>query len=205
MQTPESKIREVVFHPEEELRLTALAYFARSHTEDESIMPLVIEAVEKYGRDKAFRILRDADSLPQTEATVRWLVDELSKDWDLGDVTHDNYCCAVALILCQARTDLLRPDMADLRCFPEELRDWFRERLEMASWEWDTGWPTLLPGAGQGLMAGKPVRGVLTDRANVDDSWTKHTNRRSFWGHFGGRTGNSEAVSIQFKQSVASS
>ena len=143
MRIPESKIKEVVLHPEEEVRLTALAYFARSRTEDESIMPLVIEAVEKYGRDTAFRILRDADSLPQTDATIGWLTEELPKDWDLGDVGNDNHCFAVALIFCQTHTTLLDPLMAELRCFPEELKDRFLKRLEMASWDWQTGWSAL--------------------------------------------------------------
>ena len=143
MRTTESKIKQAILHPEDEVRSTALAYFARSHSADESIMPLVIEAVEQFGRNKAFSILRGADSLPQTEATIGWLTEELSKDWSLGDVGNDNYCFAVALILCDARTDLLLPEMADLRCFPEELQGWFHERLKMASWGWGTGWNTL--------------------------------------------------------------
>ena len=143
MRTPESRIKEAILHPEEEVRLTAVSYFSRSHGRDETVMPLVIEAVEKYGRDHAFRTLRDADALPQTEATVGWLAGELSKDWDLADVTNDNYCFAVALILCNGRIDLLRPDLVDLPRFPEELRDWLLERLEMATWDWHTGWAVL--------------------------------------------------------------
>ena len=143
MRTPESKIKEAILHPEGEVRLTALDYFTRLPAVDETIMPLVIEAVEKCGRDSAFRILRSADSLPQTEATIHWLAGELSKDWNLDDVGNDNYCFAVALILNQARPDLLRADMVDLPCFPEELRDGFLERLEMASWDWDRGWAAL--------------------------------------------------------------
>ena len=33
--------------------------------------------------------------------------------------------------------------MADLRCFPEELKGRFLKRLEMASWDWETGWSAL--------------------------------------------------------------
>lgn len=143
MRTPESKIKDAILHPKEEVRLTALDYFTRLPVVDEAIMPLVIEAVERYGRDSAFRILRWADSLPQTEATIDWLTGELSRDWNLDDMGNDNYCFAVALILNQARPDLLRADMVDLPCFPEELRDGFLERLEMASWDWDRGWAAL--------------------------------------------------------------
>lgn len=143
MRTPESKIKEAILHSEEEIRLTAIDYFTHLPVEDESIMPLVIEAVERYGRDSAFRILRVADRLPQTEATVAWLAGELSKDWDLDDVGNDNYCFAVALILYHARTDPLHANMADLPRFPEELHAGFLERLEMASWDWDRGWAAL--------------------------------------------------------------
>ena len=69
----EAKIKQAILHPEEEVRLTALGYFAGSQTADETIMPLVIEAVEKYGWRQAFRLLRDGDDLPQTVATVAWL------------------------------------------------------------------------------------------------------------------------------------
>ena len=33
--------------------------------------------------------------------------------------------------------------MADLPNFPEELRPGFRERLEMAAWNWEQGWAAL--------------------------------------------------------------
>jgi hypothetical protein len=139
----ESKIKQGILHPEEEVRLTALGYFAGSHTADETIMPLVIEAAEKYGWRQAFRLLRDGDDLPQTVATVAWLTGELSKDWDFEDVVADNYTAAVALTLSQARADLLRPAMVDLPGFPEVLETEFLKRLEMRSWDWEIGWDAL--------------------------------------------------------------
>jgi hypothetical protein len=145
MTTPllEAKIKQAILHPEEEVRLTALGYFAGSPTADETIMPLVVEAVEKYGWQQAFRLLRDGDDLPQTAATIAWLTGELSKDWDFEDVVADNYTTAVALTLSQARADLLRPEMVDLPGFPEELETQFLKRLEMQSWDWETGWEAL--------------------------------------------------------------
>jgi len=140
MRLPESKIKEAILHPEEEVRLKAVSYFSRPPSQDETVMPLVIEAVEKYGRDKGFTILRRADHVPQTAATIQWLSDELRKDWDLADVGNDNYCCAVALLLRDADPRLLKPEIAELPCFTEELRGSFHERLEMATWDWETGW-----------------------------------------------------------------
>ena len=73
MRTPESKIKEAILHPEEEIRLHAVCYFSEARCEDESIMPFVIQAVEKYGREATFDIVDAMHDLPQTEATVDWL------------------------------------------------------------------------------------------------------------------------------------
>ncbi len=141
MRLSESKIKEAILHPEEEVRLEALGYFSRSNCQDNTLMPLVIQAVEKFGRgEKAFRILRSADDLAQTEETVQWLTNELAQDWDLNDVSNDNYCSAIALILCNTSVDLLYTDMVELPCFPEELKDRFHERLLFASWPWEKVW-----------------------------------------------------------------
>jgi hypothetical protein len=48
MELPESQIKQAILHPEEEVRLKAISYSTDAHTQDESIMPLIIEAVEKY-------------------------------------------------------------------------------------------------------------------------------------------------------------
>ena len=143
MRLAEAKIKQGILHAEEEVRLAALRYFSQSFSSDESLMPLVIEAVEKYGRPHAFQMLRSASGLAQTPETVNWLVEELSKEWDISRVEDDNYCFAAALILCGARTDLLRPDMITLRCFPAELAGWLAERLKMVSWDWKAGWDAL--------------------------------------------------------------
>ena len=95
----ESKIKEAILHPEEEIREKALHYFSDAHCEDESVMLLVIKAIEKYGREAGFHILRDAEWLPQTEATIDWLIWELRQDYDFSDVNQENYCIALAWVL----------------------------------------------------------------------------------------------------------
>lgn len=54
MRTPEEKIKAAILHPEEEIRCVAVSYFADAYSSDPALMPLVIEAVEKYGRENAF-------------------------------------------------------------------------------------------------------------------------------------------------------
>ena len=177
MRAPESKIRQSILHPEEEVRLTAVGHFFRSHGLDQTVMPLVIEAVEKYGRDRAFRILRAADNLPQTEASIRWLAAELSKDWDLDDVEQDNYCTAVALVLGTAGTPLLRPEFSELPCFPAELRQGFHERLEMARWDWETGWAALEALGEAARERGDYRRADLARAARIVESLARHPGK----------------------------
>lgn len=146
MRTPESTIKAAILHPEEEVRLAALAYFARSHTTDPSIMPLVIEAVQKYGRRGAFNLLRSAAALPQTKATTRWLLDQLHGGLDWEKVEDDNYGFALALVLCDADLEQLAEPVETIVNspeFPEELEDWLAERWEMRAWDWDQAWSEL--------------------------------------------------------------
>jgi len=146
MRLPEAAIKAAILRPEEEVRVTAASYFSKSFSQDEAIMPLVVQCVEKYGRSTALRILRDSQRLPQTQATVDWLVNELRRDYDLEDLDDDNYRFAVALILYQARPELLlerHKEIAALSMFPDPLRGPLDERLDMLSWDWDRGWAAL--------------------------------------------------------------
>lgn len=146
MRLLEPKIKAAILHPEEEVRVTAVSYFSGSFSQDETIMPLVIQAVETYGRDKAFRILRAAESLAQTPATVEWLVRELRRGYDLADLEEDNCRFAVALVLYHARPEVLlerKGFIIALPTFPDQLRGPLDERIDMLSWEWDRGWAAL--------------------------------------------------------------
>ena len=146
MRLLEPKIKAAILHPEEEIRVTAVSYFSGSFSQDETIMPLVIQAVETYGRDKAFRTLRAAESLAQTHATVEWLVRELRREYDLADLDEDNYRFAIALILYHAGPEVLlqrKGFIIALPMFPDQLRGPLDERLDMLSWDWDRGWAAL--------------------------------------------------------------
>ncbi len=177
MRRTESQIKSAILHSEEEIRWTALQYFTSSHTTDTSLMPLVIEAVEELGREQAIGLLRLADDLPQTESTIQWLTEELAKEWDFRQVAHDNHCFVVGLILNNARTDLLRPEISELKCFPDELRAGFLERLQMAAWDWGTGWDTLEQLARQAAEQGglSPEESQRAQR--VIESLTRHTEK----------------------------
>jgi hypothetical protein len=146
MRLPEAKIKRAILHPESEIRLTAVGYFADSHSSDPEVMPLVIEAVEKYGRDSSFRLLRDAEHLVQTANTLDWLINELRRDFEVDDIDTDNLRFALGLIVVAAPINLLgkrKPDIDGLAAFPAELRGPLDERLQMANCGWQKCWEAL--------------------------------------------------------------
>lgn len=55
MRYPQEKIKEAVLHPDIEIRDRAASYFAKAFSPDPSIIPLVIKAVETYGRQNGDR------------------------------------------------------------------------------------------------------------------------------------------------------
>ena len=147
MRFPESKIKQAILHPEEEMREQALHYFSDARSQDDTVMPLVIQAVEKYGRDTAFSILRDAEHLVQTDATIDWLMGELRRDYNTRKIADDNYRYAVAMVLAEADPKLLAPREAEilaLPAFPRPLRTPLCERINMLSWDWDRTWDALM-------------------------------------------------------------
>ncbi len=147
MHTPESQIKAALLHPEEEIRLWAVDYFAEARYDDDSIMPLVIQSVEKFGRETAFDILHRGMRLPQTEATVDWLIRELWREYDPRDVWQENYPFVLAWVLSNIPQPLLRQRFDDIitaPAFPEQLRHWFSVRLDMFALEdWDRAWTAL--------------------------------------------------------------
>jgi hypothetical protein len=143
MRLAEEAIKQAILHPEHEVRVTAVNYWSYSLNPDPAVMPLVIQAVEKYGRDTAFKLLRWAEHLAQTEPTIDWLVNELRADYDFADIEDDNYRSAIALILLNADPELLVPRHADIvaaPAFPEALRGPLDERLRLHRWDWATTW-----------------------------------------------------------------
>jgi hypothetical protein len=143
MRLPNAKIKRGIVHPEEEVRLTAVSHFAGPNCLDPEVMPLVIEAVERYGRESSFRILRDAEHLLQTPSTLDWLIGELQRDYDIDEIDSDNLRFAIALIVVAVPLDLLRKrktDIDGLEVFPHELREPLDERLMMAEWGLEKCW-----------------------------------------------------------------
>jgi hypothetical protein len=79
MRLPADKVKEAILHADQDVRAAAAYYFARAHSSDPAIMPLVIQAIERFGFDKAFQAHSFMEDLVQTDETVRWLIQQLTK------------------------------------------------------------------------------------------------------------------------------
>ena len=140
---PEAKIKEAILHPDPEIRDRATSYFAKSYSPDPSIMPLVIKAVETYGRQDAYRLIGPSRDLPQTAETIAWVIDELN---DEQSDQYENYTYNLSMVLVKADPALLLPResaILEARHFLPDLRAAFTERLRMLSWDAATCWREL--------------------------------------------------------------
>src|SRR5262249_32161404 len=144
MRYPEEKIKEAILHPDIEIRDRAASYFAKSFSTDTSIMPLVIKAVETYGRQNdAYRLIGASRELPQTEDTIAWVIEELNAE---QTATFENYAYNLSMVLVDADPALLLPRESSIlepRHFLPDLREPSTERLRLLSWDFATCWRKL--------------------------------------------------------------
>jgi hypothetical protein len=140
---PEDKIKNAILHPHAEIRDRATRYFANSSSPDPSIMPRVVAAVEKYGRDGAYHLIGTSRTLPQTEVTISWVIKELNDE--LSD-RYENYTYNLCMVLAEADTDLLlhrESEVLEASHRPLDLRPQIAERLRMREWDEATCWREL--------------------------------------------------------------
>jgi len=108
-----------------------------------SVMPLVIQAVEKFGRKDAYHLIGLARDLLQTEETIAWIIDELNNE---QSDQHENYTYNLSMVLVKADPALLLQQesaIPDSQHFLPDLRASFTERLQMLSWDEATCWQKL--------------------------------------------------------------
>lgn len=142
----ETKIKAAIGHDEPEVRERALQYFGDHAPNDPTVMPLVIEAIDRLGLDRAWRMLLSARPLRQTPATLAWVFDQLNRPFDLDDVAQDNRHYALTWLLVEADPGLLGEryeQVVAVPGLPERLRQVLDERLELHRASWAECWAQL--------------------------------------------------------------
>ena len=143
MRLSENKVKAAILDIDLEIRQRAIRYFSKSYSTDRSVMPLVIEAVETFGRQDAYHLIGFSRDLPQTEKTIAWIIDELNNE---ESDHHENYTYNLSIVLARADPALLllrESDILDSSHFIQALHGPFSERLQMLSWDKLTCWQKL--------------------------------------------------------------
>ena len=143
MRLSEDKIKAAILDADLEIRLRATKFFAKSYSTDLTVMPLVIQAVETFGRQDAYSLIGRSRYLPQTAETISWIIDELNNE---QSDQYENYTYNLWMALLRADPALLllrESDILESRNFPPEPRVPFSERLQMLSWDEATCWQKL--------------------------------------------------------------
>ena len=143
MRLSENRIKEAILDTDLEIRQRAIRFFAKSFSSDTSVMPLVIKAVETFGREDAYHLIGSSRDLPQTEDTIDWIIDELN---DEQSDQYENYTYNLSMVLVDADCAFLLPKesaILESQHFLGELRASFSERLQMLSWDEATCWQEL--------------------------------------------------------------
>lgn len=143
MRLSADRIREAILDENAQIRQRAVQYFAKSYSTDTSIMPLVIKAVEAFGREDAYHLIGLSRDLPQTEDTIDWVIDELN---DSSSDQYENYTFNLSMVVATADVTVLLSKESTIvgsRHFFRELHESFSERLQMLSWDEATCWREL--------------------------------------------------------------
>jgi hypothetical protein len=146
MRYPEDKIKEAILHPDPDVRDTAICYFDSSTNSDDTLMPLAIQAIELYGRTKAFSFTHYLNLLQQTEQTIGWVIAELQRDCEGRPDEQHFYYLNLSRLLCHADIRLVAqhaPAILHTRHFDPKEQVAFRERLEMFGWNAEKCWQEL--------------------------------------------------------------
>ncbi len=121
--TDRENIKQGLLHPDGEVRDAALGYFTDSWDRDPSLMPLVVQALEKYGCAEAFADWDFIHRLPQTAETLLrtwelWQAYREGPDFDdREDEIQDAFCQADVLLL-KNNPDILETldDISAVQC-----------------------------------------------------------------------------------------
>jgi hypothetical protein len=134
MRLSDAQVKEAILHPSQDVRNVALLYFSDAFSLDPEVMPLAIEAIDKYGWQDAFLYTEYLDDLVHTEETIRWLIRQLKRDSSKLGEGWERHRQALARQLSMADPNLLktyRSATADIPGLEAEVRENLRERVRL--------------------------------------------------------------------------
>jgi hypothetical protein len=131
----EDQIKQGVLHADQDVRSACLHYFADCYSRNPTVMPVVVEALERFGRTQAFHHAHPLADLAQTEETIRWVIGELT-DRPRRNAEERRYLDILSRLLCHADPQLLQPHGQEIlgsSGFSRDLGQRFADQLNLLS------------------------------------------------------------------------
>ncbi len=148
MRLSEDKIKAGILHPDHDVRDAAAMYFSRSACRDTSILPLAIEAIEKYGWEGAFLVPTAIERLPLSDETLPWVLNQLRQNELLQDGTMlgRSWRAALASYLWAADANLLarhHSEFFGIKALDNDDLDLMEMRIDLLTVDVETCWREL--------------------------------------------------------------
>ena len=143
MRLSQDKIKQGILHTDRSVRDAAALHFAVAYTEDRSVMPMVTKAIDTYGHEEAFSDLEPFQMLPQSDASVTWLAQEIARVGNASDRSTWEYVSNLSWILAEADASLLkrrRKEVLGLRYLDADARESIQQRTRLLSLSGEQCW-----------------------------------------------------------------
>lgn len=148
MRLSEEIIKQAILDPDQDIRTEAVLYFSRSNCTDDSILPIVIQAIEQYSWEKAFDVAAVITGLPVNDATLPWVLAQL-QDKDAKKPDRYGWTArwyTLNSLLSEADAALLdrhKRAILDVKCLEEEIINIVGERIDLLKAGGDFCWEEL--------------------------------------------------------------
>ena len=139
------RIKEAILHPDRDVREAAVYYFAQSHSDDPTVMTLVIQAIQLYGLD-AFSTFSFLIDLVQTSETFEWIIGEIVRTDENTREREHRYRSALVRALREGNVDLQKQYLGtiqSLQTLDVMSKALITERIDLASMTADELWEKL--------------------------------------------------------------
>ncbi len=136
MRLTEDQVKQAILHNDKEVRDAAVYYFSRSFSQDAGIMPLAIQAIDRYGWKDAFESYSFIHDLVQTDETVLWLIDQIKQIDDFEGDEEGCYANGITKGLIYADATILerhKAEIHDLTQLGDDAQFAIRQRIQFAT------------------------------------------------------------------------
>lgn len=146
MRLSSGQVKQGILRAEKAVRDDAVHYFSGSFSQDPTIMPAAIQAIEKYGWQNGISGHAFGEGLAQTEESMVWLLTEARRVGDPDDPAWCDYQTEMRRLLAAADAQLLRKYEAELSSIgltDTDFRAAIHDRTRLLSTAPDTAWREL--------------------------------------------------------------